>query len=208
VWGGTTEDPAEAVVWLEKAAGLGDATAKAVLGSMLVDEHVYAGVAKQAARGYALVRQAYAQGDEPALCQIALCYLKGEGVEKDAAHAVTLFRQITTHGDAGNATKAQSELAACYATGNGVEADTVQAAWWCQRAAKAGDVVAIQNLAIIRKCDFCGSTPARKLCARCLKTRYCGPACIQGHWYRETDPHKGHCRRAADGGASTSTDGA
>ena len=101
----------------------------------------------------------------------------------------------------------------CKALGEGVEADTVHAAVWCQRAAKGGDARAIDNLSIILKCDFCGSTPARQLCVRCLKVRYCDRQCQLAHWHRETDPHKRpykeHCRRAAEasqqevGGAST-----
>ena len=85
-----------------------------------------------------------------------------------------------------------------------MEIDSLQAALWCQQAVRCGHMHAVELLANIRMCDFCGSTPARQLCARCLTTHYCGPACIQGHWHREMDPHKGHCCRAADAGASTS----
>ena len=101
---------------------------------------------------------------------------------------------------------AQITLATCYAEGDGVEANTVQAALWGQRAADSGDAMAIANLAITLECDFCGATPARKHCVRCLKVRYCDASCQRAHWNHETDPHKGNCRRAADGGASTSTD--
>jgi TPR repeat protein len=79
-------------------------------------------------------------------------------------------------------------------TGEGVEADTVQAALWCQRAAKAGNEEAIELLPIILKCDFCGSTPARQLCNRCLMARYCGAGCQAGHWNTATEPHKGPCK--------------
>jgi TPR repeat protein len=98
--------------------------------------------------------------------------------------------------------------------GRGVDADTVQAALWCQSAADGGDAGAIELLARIRKCDYCGSTPARQLCNRCRKVRYCNHQCQAAHWNRETDSHKGPCkehrRRAAEapqqeaGGASTS----
>jgi len=108
----------------------------------------------------------------------------------------------------------QWQLSFCYWTGSGVEADTVQAAAWCQRAAdEAGNARAIEMLPAIRACDFCGSTPARQLCDRCLKVRNCNHQCQLAHWNRDTDPHKGpckeHCRRAAEasqqeaGGAST-----
>ena len=205
---GVVEDPVRAAALFQEAADLGDAAAKVALGGFLLNGVARAGIAQDAVRGFALLREAVEQGCGPlALYQVAQCYLKGEGVEKDAVYGVSLLRQVIEQGYKAQV-DAQVALAMCYQTGEGVETDTVMAAAWCQRAAQAGDAVDIENLAIIRKCDFCGSTPARKLCVRCRKTRYCGPACIQGHWNRATDPHKGNCRRAADGGASTSTGGA
>jgi len=126
-------------------------------------------------------------------------------VEKDAAHGVALLRQFIAQGDVEDAVMAQYTLALCYKVGDGVEADTVQAAMWCQRAADGGDAKAIEMLPLIRTCDFCGTTPARQHCNRCRKVRYCGAACQEGHWNRATDPHKGHCRRATDGGLTTLT---
>ena len=137
-------------------------------------------------------------------------YLNCEGVQKDAAYAVTLFRQIIDEGDELYATKALAELAYCYSMGDGVEADTAQAALWCQRAADGGDAFAITSMPIIRTCNFCSSRPARKHCERCRKVRYCNTQCQTAHWNCETDPHKGHCRRTMDaslqetGGVSTS----
>ena len=55
---GVTEDPAQAVVWFQKAADLGDATSKSMLGSFLVDGHAVAGLAKDAARGFSLACEA------------------------------------------------------------------------------------------------------------------------------------------------------
>ena len=88
----------------------------------------------------------------------------------------------------------------------------MQAAMWCQRAADGGDEDGIQMLQFIRTCTFCGATPARQHCERCRKVRYCNAVCQAGHWNREMDPHKGHCRRRAaeasqggeTGGVSTS----
>ena len=210
---GVTKDPAQAAVWFQRAADLGDAASKAALGAFLFNGDPRAGVAKDAARGLALVRQAFAEGYSQALFQVARCYLRGEGVEKDAAHGVSLLRQAINQGDDMKA-RAETALTVCYMEGNGVEADTVQAALWCQQAVKSGDAQAIALLPINRECNFCGTTPARQLCVRCWKVRYCGPACIAGHWNREMDPHKGPCkehrRRAAEasqqdaGGASPS----
>ena len=79
------EDPQQAAVWLQKAAALGDAASKSTVGALLLDGDERAGVTKDAARGFELVRQAFAQGFRPAMFNVARCYLSGNGVEKDAA---------------------------------------------------------------------------------------------------------------------------
>ena len=135
-------------------------------------------------------------------------------MEKDAAHGVSLLRRSITTVDERRA-DAEMALAVCYAEGNGVEADTVQAAAWCQKAVTSGSELAIEMLAVIRQCNLCFSTPARQLCVRCLKVRYCDRQCQLAHWNHATDAHKGPCkehrRRAAEasqqveaGGVSTS----
>jgi len=204
---GVTEDPAQAIVWCQKAANMGVAGAKSLLGSILVNGDARAGVEKDAARGFALLQKAEGQGFTPALYIVALCYLGGDGVEKDAARGVSRLRQYIAQGDAAVPVMAETLLASCYVAGNGVEANTVHAAIWCQRAADGGDAQAIQMLPVIRTCDICGTTPARKHCDRCQNVRYCSAACQAQHWNHAVNPHKGHCRRAADGGASTSTGG-
>jgi TPR repeat protein len=52
---GVTEDPAQAFVWYQKAADLGDVSAKASLGAFLLHGDARAGVAQDAARGFALL---------------------------------------------------------------------------------------------------------------------------------------------------------
>jgi len=56
---GVTEDPVQAAVWFQKAADLGDADSKAKLGGFLVVGEPRAGVAKDAARGFGLLREAF-----------------------------------------------------------------------------------------------------------------------------------------------------
>ena len=56
---GVTKDPTQAVGWLEKAADLGDAASRSSLGTILMNSDAYAGVALDAARGCALVREAF-----------------------------------------------------------------------------------------------------------------------------------------------------
>jgi len=153
---GVTEDPAQAAVWYQKAADLGNAAAKSALGTMLMNGDARAGVVADATRGFALVREAFAQGFKLALHKVACCYLTGKGVEMDAVHGVTILRQIINEGD-DHAPQAQARLAYCYYVGNGVEADTVQASLWCQRAADGGDEDAIHMLPMIRTCNFCSA---------------------------------------------------
>ena len=193
---GVTEDAAQAAVWFEKAADLGELPAKAALGWFHLNGDPRASVAKDAGRGFALLREAVEQGYGVALVDFAQCYLRGNGVEKDAAHGVTLLLEAATQDDPSTA-EAQKLLTVCYMEGNGVEADTAQAAAWCQKAADGGDEDAFKMLPIIRTCDFCGTTPAREHCERCRKVRYYNTTCQAAHWNRETDPHKGDCRRAA-----------
>jgi len=203
---GVVEDRAQAAVWFQRAADLGDAPSKASIGAALLQGDARAGVAMDA---FKFLCEAVDQGQGLVLYLVATCYLAGGGVEKDAVHGVSLLRQVTNQED-DTKEMAERALAVCYMEGNGVEADTVQAALWCQRAADGGDAHAIELLALIRTCDFCGTTPTRKHCERCRKVRYCNATCQAAHWNRETDPHKGHCRRAAEasqqetGGASTS----
>jgi hypothetical protein len=191
------QDPAQAAAWFQKAADLGDAASKAELGSFLINGVEQSGVTRDAARGLALAREAFAQGHTPALYLIAGCFLLGQGVKKDAVHGVALLRQVINNADSSKA-DACCGLAMCYDRGTGVEADTVQAALWCQRAVTGGCEFASQLLPTIWKCELCGTAPARQLCTRCRQVRYCDAVCQAAHWNRETDPHKGHCRRAGE----------
>ena len=210
---GVTPDPAQAAVWYQKAADLGDTPSKTMLGGLLLGGDARSGIPKDAARGFALLCEVAEQGHKlggPLQLLVAKCYLTGKGVDMDDAHGVSLLRQVINQEEDVATANAKRTLAMYYLEGNGVEADTVQAALWCQRAADGGDAMALQMLPLIQTCTFCGTTPARKHCGRCRKVRYCSTVCQAGHWNRETDPHRSHCRRAVEasqqeaGGASTS----
>jgi TPR repeat protein len=124
---GVTADPAQAAVWLEKSAGLGDAASKAALGAFLMNGQARAGVAEDAGRGFELLREAVELGFTPAQFDLARCYLFGEGVEKDTAHGVSLLRQYANQ-EGDMKARAETGLALCYMHSDGVEADTAQAA--------------------------------------------------------------------------------
>jgi len=91
---GVTPDPVQAVAWYQKAADMGDVASKARLGGFLVEGEARAGVAKDAAPGFVLLREAVDQGHGMALYHVAECYLTGEGVGKDAERGVSLLRQV------------------------------------------------------------------------------------------------------------------
>ena len=59
---GVREDAAEAAVWFQKVADLGDLASVSTLGSFLVDGDARAGVMKDEGRGFALLCEAVEQG--------------------------------------------------------------------------------------------------------------------------------------------------
>ena len=74
-------------------------------------------------------------GNSAAQKNLAFCYLKGDGVEKNVEKAVYWWQKAA---DAGNSA-AQFNLAICYLKGDGVEKDVEKAVYWWQKAADAGD---------------------------------------------------------------------
>jgi len=73
--GGRHYSPVPAVGY-QKAADLGDAEAMAALGAFFLNGNARAGLAKDAARGLAFLRQAVDEGCLPAKLPLAQCYLK------------------------------------------------------------------------------------------------------------------------------------
>jgi len=67
---GVEPDPAQAAAWLQRAVDTSDPASIATLGAYLVYGNPRAEVVKDAARGFELVRQAFAQGFRPALYQV------------------------------------------------------------------------------------------------------------------------------------------
>ena len=89
---GVEQNPAQAAHWFQKAADLEDVGSKAALSAMLLQMKPQARVTWDAPRGSELLREAVEQGCGQALFQLAVCYLRGEGVEKDAAHGLAHLR--------------------------------------------------------------------------------------------------------------------
>ena len=74
-------------------------------------------------------------------------YATGEGVPKDSAEAVKLYRKAADQGDA----PAQVNLGVMYENGSGVPEDLVKAYVWYNIAGANGEELAKKNLAIVEK---------------------------------------------------------
>jgi len=89
-------------------------------------------------------RQAAEQGDAQAQYNLGLCYVTGDGVEKDEREAVKWFLLAAGQGNA----DAQNHLGFCYDNGTGVEKDAREAVKWYRLAAEQGNAVAQSNLGV------------------------------------------------------------
>jgi localization factor PodJL len=91
------------------------------------------------------LRDAAAAGDAGAETELALRYLEGRSVARDAKLASRWFELSATQG----LPIAEYRLAALYEKGNGVARDLALAREWYRKAAKAGNARAMHNLAVL-----------------------------------------------------------
>ena len=89
-------------------------------------------------------RVAAEEGQSAAQFNLAMCYRRGEGVEKDAAQAVRWFRRAAEQGLA----LGQTQVGFSFYLGEGVQKDEAEAARWFRLAADQGEVNAQHNLGI------------------------------------------------------------
>lgn len=89
-------------------------------------------------------RVAAEEGQSAAQFNLAMCYRRGEGVEKDAAQAVRWFLRAAEQGLA----LGQTQVGFSYYLGEGVPKDEAEAARWFRLAADQGEVNAQHNLGI------------------------------------------------------------
>lgn len=89
--------------------------------------------------------QAAEQGHITAQSALATMYLKGQGVDRDAATAAIWLRKAALQGDM----LAAESLGLLFREGVGVDHDDIEAAWWLQRAAKQGSPSAQVNLGLM-----------------------------------------------------------
>ena len=133
---GVTQDYAEAVKWLGKAAEQGHPRAQLLLGLHYQNGD---GVRQDYAEAVKWLRKAADQGGAQAQYSLGVCYDRGHGVAQDFAEAVKWYRKAAGQGDP----MAQYNLGLCYARGNGVPQDYVEAVKWYRKAAEQGELVAM-----------------------------------------------------------------
>ena len=136
---GTEKNPDIAAQYYEKAAVAGHAMAQLNSGFYHARKKDFPNAAKW-------FMKSALQGNRIAQYNIALCYEKGYGVEKNPAEAARYYRLSAEQGYM----KAQCNLGVCYARGFGVAQDWAEAENWLQKAVSQGDKTAVKVLNIIR----------------------------------------------------------
>ena len=140
------EDPVpkndvKAVDLYRQAANQGFARAQTNLGDMYL--YGRGGLPQSYGDALSWYLKASQQDWPDAQFRLAYMYEKGLGTDKDAAHAVQLYRSAADHGYA----EAQNLLGILYATGgDGLTEDDKQAITWYQKAADQGFAKAQKNL--------------------------------------------------------------
>jgi uncharacterized protein len=120
---GVTQDYAEAVQWLNKAAAQGDRLGQHYLGLCCRDGK---GTQTNALRAVAWFRRGAEANFPESQAELGHCYMMGIGVERDPVLGVTWLRKGAEAGSAA----AQERLAVAYTAGDGVGKDEVEAYKW------------------------------------------------------------------------------
>jgi TPR repeat protein len=136
---GVTQDQAEAVRWLRKAADQGNAYAEDGLGNAY---YLAQGVTKDYGQAFVWFHKAAEQGDAFAENYLGAYYDQGLAVPPDHAQAVNWWKKAADH----DFPPAEDNLGLAYMRGEGVQQDYAQGVTWLQRAAKQGFADAESNL--------------------------------------------------------------
>ncbi len=134
------KDLEKAVAWYEKAASGGFVMAQH---SLAVAYELGQGVKKDSAKAAEWFEKAAAQNYPPAMAALASKLEKGDGVPRDTARAALLYLKASKQ----DFVPAMARMAYLYYTGVGVPVDYRRSFGWYQRAARAGDAWAINDLA-------------------------------------------------------------
>jgi len=138
---GQSEDRAQYLRWLQKAADQDYAEAETTIGQAFSDGY---GVAKDPQQAFKWFEKAATQGDARAQSKLGVAYANGQGTAKDEARALLWIRKAAEQGYP----NAQRNLGIIYRNGSmGVAKDENQGVLWLQRAADQGDSDASRILA-------------------------------------------------------------
>ena len=110
-------DPAEVRSWFEKAIAAGYLEAEVTVAFRCLHGEIYN---KDGKKAFGLFSKHAELGDDMALYGLGLCYLNGEGVQKDEKKAVEYFEKA-------NNSSSREQLINCYLEGIGVEKDEKKA---------------------------------------------------------------------------------
>lgn len=139
---GVETDTGAAMRWAQSAAAQGDATAQFVLGSLYAK-----GMAPDPRHAVKWYEAAAAQGNVKAMHNLALAYLSGDGVERNATTAIAWFTKAANGGYVDSA----MNLAVLYDRGEEVERSPREALHWYDEAAAKGDAEAERRVKTLRR---------------------------------------------------------
>jgi TPR repeat protein/serine/threonine protein kinase len=135
-----TQNYAESLKWLRKAADLGNADAENVVGWKYANGE---GVNQDEAEAFKWYGKAAEQGNADGQRNLGFAYRDGAGVQTNYTEAINWFHRAADQGDA----EAQLDLGAMYASGWGVPKDAVEAVKWYRKSAEQTNAEAQLNLA-------------------------------------------------------------
>lgn len=134
-------DPIAAARWSNEAAAQGEPTAQFILGTLYAE-----GIKPDPHLAFEWFSAAASHGNVKAMHNLAIAYMNGVGVTKDAATAVSWFSKAAHAGYRDSA----FDLAVLYERGEGVSQSPQEALTWYDAAASLGDTEAAERAKILR----------------------------------------------------------
>jgi TPR repeat protein len=140
---GVPKDPAQVVLWWQKAAKSGLAAAQDVLDDKGVQSELGRmyfegeGGTKDDVQAIFWLRKAADQGNAAAQVNLGTMFADGRGVRRDYAQALALYHKAADQ----NYAFAQVKIGVMYFEGDGVAEDKSKAFAWYRKAADSGDAV-------------------------------------------------------------------
>jgi TPR repeat protein len=138
---GVEKNEGEAIIWIRKAVGLGDADA---MYDLCVCFYTGMGLKRDMNEVMKWMRKAVELGSPRAMNNLGFCYFNGEGVERNVDEGLKWFRKAAELGNR----QSMTTLGACYFKGEGVSKDAVEGVKWFRKAAELNTSMAMNNLGV------------------------------------------------------------